>query len=481
VNEAPSRRRGRHDDSWPPEQTSFALYGPDPLEPVRDAIVRQDPDIFVGCFTPEGTLRVPRPEGDLLIRGKTNLARAGRDFQATIRELSWTPSRRFVSADEVTEEAVVVVQLHQRRAGRAAAPASPSSEEGIRVPLRAVATLGPEGLISGLTLWLDWAALSDPHGVASARGAASALVALARSRDDRGLRVLQAPAQPVIVDREVPLDPEPEPERPKPMSRSAVWWELHRAGVAGSAMAVAAVMLLAWVGLNVLMPLHQISSPPSVLSGDQQLGTLAGAEVGSAGVGAGPGSVKSSGSAKGSGSGKGSAGGAENSGQAGKDPQADTKGSRQTSSSNPEATGAGPDGTGAPVLSSQDPDVKPTVQRGKKYTFLSDVLFRSGAFDLSEQAQTRLDKLAGQIRAAGVEGDVQVNGYTDNIGSDAYNLALGRQRALAVANALSQRLDGVNVQLHVQAFGESSPRASNTTDEGRRQNRRVIVVLPEKH
>ncbi len=271
------------------------------------------------------------------------------------------------------------------------------------------------------------------------------------------------------------------------MSRSAVWWELHRAGVAGSAMAVVAVVLLAWVGLHVLAPLHRGDSSSSAFSGDssanpsdsQQLGTLAGADVGSAGVGAGSGSEK------------GSAAGSKNSGSEGTEPQADTKGSgqtsssqtssSQTSSSNPEATGAGPDGSGAPVLSSQNPDVKPTVQRGKKITFLSDVLFRSGSFDLSRRSQTRLDKLAGQIRTAGVEGDVQVNGYTDSIGTDADNMVLAEHRALAVANALSRRLDGVDVRLHVQAFGESSPRATNATDEGRRQNRRVIVVLPEKH
>jgi len=48
-----------------------------------------------------------------------------------------------------------------------------------------------------------------------------------------------------------------------------------------------------------------------------------------------------------------------------------------------------------------------------------------------------------------------------------------------VANALSRRLNGVEVQLHVQAFGESAPRDTNTTRDGRRQNRRVTVVLPE--
>jgi OmpA-OmpF porin, OOP family len=130
-------------------------------------------------------------------------------------------------------------------------------------------------------------------------------------------------------------------------------------------------------------------------------------------------------------------------------------------------------------MSSQKPNARPTVQAGREITFLSDVLFRFGSFDLSTRSQKRLDRLAGQIRETGVRGDIQVNGYTDAIGSTADNMKLSKRRALAVARALSRRLTDVDVRLQVQAFGETSPRDTNRTADGRRQNRRVTVVLPE--
>lgn len=466
MNEAPSR--GRRSGTGATGETSFALYGPDPLEPVRDAIIRRDPQALVCCFTPDGSLRVPRREGDIVIQGHEDLARAGRDLQTMVRELSWTPSRRLVSAGEVTEEAVVLAHQYQRRTSRASAPPPDSAEQGLRVPLRAVAVTEPDGLISSLTLWLDWAALSDPKGVASAGGAASALVAVARSRDDRGLRVLQTPAVPVITPRTV----EPEttgPERPQPMSPAAIWWQLHRNTLAGSVMALAAVLLLGWVALNVLAPLR---------TGDAS-SSAAGAGSDSDGPGS---SAPGEGTLRGADAGSPHGSSASRPGASG--PGASASGSatgddEPSGTSDPSATGAGPNGTGAPVLTSQKPDVRPTVQPGVEVVLLSDVLFRTGSFDLSRQANVRLDVLATQIRETGVQGNIQVNGYTDSVGSEADNMELSRQRALAVARALSARLDQAGVSLQVQAFGESDPRKTNQTDKGRRQNRRVTVVLPE--
>ena len=71
---------------------------------------------------------------------------------------------------------------------------------------------------------------------------------------------------------------------------------------------------------------------------------------------------------------------------------------------------------------------------------------------------------------------VDVDGYTDNQGSDDYNLDLSRRRADSVADYLaSQRID--DRRLNVQGFGESRPVASNGTDYGRAQNRRVEVSI----
>lgn len=70
---------------------------------------------------------------------------------------------------------------------------------------------------------------------------------------------------------------------------------------------------------------------------------------------------------------------------------------------------------------------------------------------------------------------VQVRGYTDSIGSDAYNLRLSIRRAETVKNYLVSK--GVAAsRLEVEGFGESNPVASNDTEEGRAQNRRVELV-----
>lgn len=72
--------------------------------------------------------------------------------------------------------------------------------------------------------------------------------------------------------------------------------------------------------------------------------------------------------------------------------------------------------------------------------------------------------------------NVQVNGYTDSVGSDAYNQRLSQERADAVREALVA--DGVTAsRLTARGFGEASPISSNTTAEGRAENRRVELIL----
>jgi OOP family OmpA-OmpF porin len=70
---------------------------------------------------------------------------------------------------------------------------------------------------------------------------------------------------------------------------------------------------------------------------------------------------------------------------------------------------------------------------------------------------------------------VSVNGYTDSIGSDAYNLRLSERRAQTVADALVA--DGIAAsRLDVRGFGKANPVADNATEAGRAENRRVEVI-----
>ena len=68
----------------------------------------------------------------------------------------------------------------------------------------------------------------------------------------------------------------------------------------------------------------------------------------------------------------------------------------------------------------------------------------------------------------------KIDGHTDSVGSDAYNLALSDRRAKSVFDYLTSR--GVDPsRLKSQGFGEANPIASNDTAEGRQQNRRVML------
>ena len=67
-----------------------------------------------------------------------------------------------------------------------------------------------------------------------------------------------------------------------------------------------------------------------------------------------------------------------------------------------------------------------------------------------------------------MRGTVQVDGYTDDVGTPASNISLSRDLALAVARVLQLALAGIPITLQPQGFGEASPVATNATPEGRR-------------
>lgn len=74
---------------------------------------------------------------------------------------------------------------------------------------------------------------------------------------------------------------------------------------------------------------------------------------------------------------------------------------------------------------------------------------------------------------------IRVEGHTDSVGSEAYNMDLSRRRAEAVKNLLLQRgVDGSRME--VVGFGESTPVATNDTEAGRQKNRRVELKIAPK-
>jgi outer membrane protein OmpA-like peptidoglycan-associated protein len=106
---------------------------------------------------------------------------------------------------------------------------------------------------------------------------------------------------------------------------------------------------------------------------------------------------------------------------------------------------------------------------------MSDVLFDVNKYTLKPGAREKLAKVSG-ILLAYPDLKVQVEGYTDSSGTTEYNQRLSEQRAMTVRDYLVGQ--GINLNnVTAQGFGPNDPVASNTTAEGRQQNRRVQMVV----
>ena len=106
---------------------------------------------------------------------------------------------------------------------------------------------------------------------------------------------------------------------------------------------------------------------------------------------------------------------------------------------------------------------------------ISDVLFDTGKYTLKPGAREKLAKVSGIILAY-PSLKLEVEGHTDSVGTDEYNMTLSENRANAVRDFLVQQ--GINTSsIAARGFGESQPVATNDTAAGRQQNRRVELVV----
>lgn len=112
-------------------------------------------------------------------------------------------------------------------------------------------------------------------------------------------------------------------------------------------------------------------------------------------------------------------------------------------------------------------------------TVLTDDQVRFG-FDkaaLSDPAASALSDFAEGLKAENTNVYVEIQGHTDSIGSEDYNLRLGEARAEAVRRHLNLQLGIPLHRMAVISYGESAPIADNSDREGRSQNRRVTLVV----
>jgi outer membrane protein OmpA-like peptidoglycan-associated protein len=106
---------------------------------------------------------------------------------------------------------------------------------------------------------------------------------------------------------------------------------------------------------------------------------------------------------------------------------------------------------------------------------LGDVLFDTGKSELNSGASRKLDQLA-QFLSEHKDRRVQIDGFTDSVGSDSYNRELSQRRANAVKNALLTR--GIDsTRINTEGYGKAFPVANNAESSGRQLNRRVEVVI----
>ncbi len=116
------------------------------------------------------------------------------------------------------------------------------------------------------------------------------------------------------------------------------------------------------------------------------------------------------------------------------------------------------------------------VGDGIKVTMNESIVnFAFDSSNLSETAKTNLDKLA-QVLIDNPDTNINIYGYTDSKGADAYNLKLSDRRAAAVKSYLATK--GVSgSRTFTMGMGEQDPVATNDTDEGRAKNRRVEFAI----
>ncbi|MDX9928222.1 MAG: OmpA family protein [Bacteroidales bacterium] len=115
------------------------------------------------------------------------------------------------------------------------------------------------------------------------------------------------------------------------------------------------------------------------------------------------------------------------------------------------------------------------VGEGIVVEFTNNILFGFDSSDLKAEAKENLDKLT-EILNKYPDTDIMIAGHTDNTGSDTYNQGLSERRAGAVSGYLAQKSIAA-ARLKTVGYGESDPRYTNDTEEGRASNRRVEFVI----
>lgn len=141
----------------------------------------------------------------------------------------------------------------------------------------------------------------------------------------------------------------------------------------------------------------------------------------------------------------------------------------------PKKAVAAPTPSGAAALEPKAASLPVVVPTPQTVTYKADSFFDFDRTSLKPKATAALLQMLEQAKGTNIE-EIRVEGHTDAVGSEGYNLNLSVRRAEAVKELLVQQGVPANA-IKTEGFGETQPVANNATREGRAQNRRVTVEL----
>ena len=461
----------------------FEASGPVPA--FTDAVQARDLNRVASLLAHDVVLSVPPLH--LTCRGTQDVLGAVMALLQGFGELRYDVRSRYLAPGAVTDEAMIVGRQTGYFLG--AEPTRRISSVAARVIIT-----HDSATVTAITVWPDLAALHEATSgldrvidltrVGQAGGMVAALRATIPPAQSRVIlghsRDLALPAEALLGTGPVPpgagteagsrTDPRIAPKPPVPRNVRR-----RRAFIAGTSMLAASTAITIWVGAGAL---HAPGGGgPTTRAGaniapsganSSQAGAAANRAAGAAGrSGVGDGSKAGAGST----SDPARSGARGQSGAAGAQGRTGTDGGSAASTSGTGAAGSSP---GVDVASALPATLTPDAAG---VSLQSDLLFDTGSYTLNANAKKVLGQLIKAARAQHRKGKVDVYGYTDSVGSEAYNKSLSKNRAHAVAVALRDQLgrEGMTFTSHGQ--GEADPVATNDTVAGRKLNRRVTVIF----
>ena len=108
-------------------------------------------------------------------------------------------------------------------------------------------------------------------------------------------------------------------------------------------------------------------------------------------------------------------------------------------------------------------------------------LFDFDKSDLRPMGKEKLDDLVAKVKSHQAVDSITITGHTDSVGTDAYNQKLSERRANSVRDYMVNAGIDTSLITSTSGMGETKPVASNDTDDGRQQNRRVEVVVESRN